>query len=64
MLSVHWSKDYLSGFAFLLLCVGVHGANKGADACVLSGIDQSGSSPAFLNSSIKTENPKLVAIQI
>lgn len=47
MLLVHWNRDERSDFAFLSLCVGVHSANKGADACMLSGKEQSGSSPAF-----------------
>lgn len=47
MLSVHWNRDERSDFAFLSLCVGVHSANRGADACMLSGKERSGSSPAF-----------------
>lgn len=47
MLSVHWNRDERSDFVFLSLCVEVHSANRGADACVLSGKEQSGSSPAF-----------------
>lgn len=58
MLSVHWNRHKRSDFVFLSFCVGVHDANREATAYVLSGKEQSGSSPAFLKSSNNTKKEK------